>query len=82
MTELLYGLKKMFFYNLARIEGRNNRKKWWLTTVSLAFTQSFYPLSENDSEYFQINADGNNNYAYMAENNAILVTNRGFLLKV
>ena len=163
-----YKHKYLSPYTLAKIECRNNRKKWWLATVSLAFggilfmvastwnsswdkmdysrqsyfkngeyyisymydhnmpetygitdmqltghldgtlkekilnipyvkdvlaeksatgvieyqgstfTQPFYPLSENDSGYFQINADGNNNYEYMAENNAILVTNRNF----
>lgn len=155
-------------YTLAQIETRNNRKKWWLTTVSLAFgsiifmvavtwfsswneddysrqalfkdseyyisylythdspktygitdmqlvghlgeeleenirkipnvkdvqieravtgvieyqgsmfTQEFYPLTQDNTEYFQISAEGNNTYEYMAENDAILITNSHF----
>lgn len=46
------------------------------------FTQPFYPLNENNCEYFQINAKGNNTYKYMAENNAILVTGCDFTEKI
>ena len=38
------------------------------------FTQPFYPLTENDTEYFQLDAEGNNTYEYLAEHDAILIT--------
>lgn len=38
------------------------------------FTQSFYPLTENDTEYFQLDAEGNNTYEYLAEHDAVLIT--------
>ena len=38
------------------------------------FTQTFYPLTENDTEYFQLDAEGNNTYEYLAEHDAILIT--------
>ncbi len=46
------------------------------------FTQPFYPLNENDYEYFQISAKGNNTYKYMAKNDAILVTGCSFTEKI
>lgn len=42
------------------------------------FTQTFYPLTENDTEYFQLDAEGNNTYEYLAEHDAILITRPKF----
>lgn len=42
------------------------------------FTQTFYPLTENDTEYFQLDAEGNNTYEYLAEHDAILITRPEF----
>lgn len=161
--------KRLTPYTLAWMESRNNRKKWWLTTVSLAFggviymvaaswiaswdedaysrqdifkdseyyisylydnhsspkaygitemqlaghlgqeleekirniphvkdihietsatgvieydggtfTQPFYPLSKADTEYYRLPSEGINTYDYLAENDAILITNRTF----
>lgn len=157
--------KRLTPFTLAQAEGRNNRKKWWLTTVSLAlggivfmvaatwvsswdedafarqelfensefyisylydhgtpktygitemqlnghlgkkleedirniphvkdihiendasgvieyqgatFTQGFYPMTKEDTAYFQLPAKGNNTYQHMVENDAILITN-------
>lgn len=38
-------------------------------------TQPFYPLTEQDNEYFGLPAEGNNTYEYMTKNDAILITN-------
>lgn len=43
-----------------------------------SFLQSFYPLTEESSEYFALEAEGNNNYDYLAENDGILITNCTF----
>lgn len=42
------------------------------------FTQTFYPLTENDTEYFQLDAEGNNTYEYLVEHDAILITRPEF----
>ncbi len=42
------------------------------------FTQPFYCLTEKDSEYFELNAEGNLDYDYMAQNDAILITDCTF----
>lgn len=42
------------------------------------FTQPFYPLTKEDTEYYELPAEGNNTYEYMAENDAILITNSTF----
>lgn len=42
------------------------------------FTQTFYPLTENDTEYFQLDAEGNNTYEYLTEHDAILITRPEF----
>lgn len=46
------------------------------------FTQAFYPLTQDNTEYFEISAEGNNTYEYMVENNAILITNSSFSEKI
>ncbi len=43
-----------------------------------AFTQPFCPLSRDDTEYFQLPAEGNNSYEYMVEHDAILIVDRTF----
>lgn len=42
------------------------------------FLQSFCPLTAESEEYFQLDAAGNNSYEYMAEHDAILITNKDF----
>lgn len=44
----------------------------------VAFLQSFYPLTEDSAEYFALDAEGNNSYEYLAENDGILITNAAF----
>lgn len=41
------------------------------------FLQGFYPVGAEDTEYFQLSARGNNSYAYMAEHDAVLITDSG-----
>lgn len=43
------------------------------------FLQSFCPLTAGSEEYFQLNAEGNNTYEYMAEHDAILITDKEFI---
>lgn len=38
------------------------------------FLQAFYPLSADDTEYYQLPAKGNNSYEYIAEHDAIFIT--------
>lgn len=42
------------------------------------FTQPFYPLTKEDTEYYELPAEGNNTYEYMAENDAIFILNSAF----
>lgn len=42
------------------------------------FTQPFYPLTKEDTEYYELAAEGNNTYEYMAENDAIFIVNSAF----
>ena len=42
------------------------------------FLQSFSPLTAESEEYFQLDAEGNNTYEYMAEHDAILITDKDF----
>ena len=42
------------------------------------FLQSFYPLTEESSDYFALDAEGNNSYEYLSKNDAILITNADF----
>ena len=37
------------------------------------FTQPFYLLTENDTDFFQLDAEGNNTYEYLAEHDAVLI---------
>ncbi len=38
------------------------------------FLQGFYPVGAEDSEYYQLPAEGNNSYGYMVQHDAILIT--------
>lgn len=38
------------------------------------FLQAFYPLSADDTEYYQLPAKGNSSYEYMVEHDAIFIT--------
>ncbi len=40
----------------------------------LTFSLSFYPITKEDSEYFGLDAQGNNTYEYLAGHDAVLVT--------
>lgn len=40
----------------------------------ITFLQGFYPLSADDTEYYQLSAKGNNSYDYLVEHDAILIT--------
>lgn len=40
----------------------------------VTFLQAFYPLSADDTEYYQLPAKGNNSYEYMVEHDAIFIT--------
>lgn len=42
------------------------------------FSQGFSPLTAESKELFQMDAEGNNSYEYLAENDAILVTSSTF----
>lgn len=42
------------------------------------FLQSFSPLTAESEEYFQLDAKGNSTYEYMAEHDAILITDKDF----
>ena len=44
----------------------------------VTFLQAFYPLRADDTEYYQLPAKGNNSYEYMAEHNAVLITDSTF----
>lgn len=41
----------------------------------VTFLQSFYPLTEESNEYYDIIAEGNNTYSYLSENDAIMIVN-------
>lgn len=40
----------------------------------VTFLQAFYPLSADDTEYYQLPAKGNSSYEYMVEHDAIFIT--------
>lgn len=42
------------------------------------FTQPFYPLSREDTEYYELSAKGNLSYEYMAGHDAVLITDSAF----
>lgn len=43
------------------------------------FNQPFCLLTKEDTEYFQLPAEGNNTYEYMVENDAILISDASFI---
>ncbi|HIS44060.1 MAG TPA: FtsX-like permease family protein [Candidatus Scatomorpha merdigallinarum] len=43
-----------------------------------SFLQSFYPLTREDAEYFELDAQGDNSYDYLAGHDAIFITNSAF----
>lgn len=47
-----------------------------------AFTQTFCPLSKDDTEYFRLPAEGNNSYGYMMQQDAVLITDCTFSEKI
>lgn len=46
------------------------------------FTQPLCPLTKDDTEYFQIPAEGNLSYDYMVQNDAVLITDADFVEKI
>lgn len=42
------------------------------------FSEALYPLSEDDTAYFELEAEGNNRYEYLAEHDAVLITKSDF----
>lgn len=44
--------------------------------------QGFYRLTEESGEYFNMDMDGNNTYAYLCEQDAIIITNSEFISKI
>ncbi len=46
------------------------------------FTQTFCPLSKEDTAYYELSAEGSNSYEYMVEHDAILITDCTFSEKI
>lgn len=44
----------------------------------VTFLQGFYPIRADDTDYYQLPSKGNNNYNYMVEHDAILITDSSF----
>ncbi|MDD3184158.1 MAG: ABC transporter permease [Anaerostipes sp.] len=74
-SELIENIRKIPYVKNGQVE---NEVAGNIEYQGATFLQSFYPLTLDDIEYEQISADGNNSYEYMAENDAILITNSDF----